>query len=231
LLWILEASGLSAVDALRDVAVEEHIGNIKLMRGPVLAGDESEHGADHRRLADRRECLLEVDAGSLMKATDNPPGFVTLEGAVGVQFVLEHPLAGDGLASVGRGMSVHVLLCWRASNSSCIAARQFGSRSAARTEVGTGDSCCSDALRAYLGFGLTTPARAQVSIWWRGAGGGWDAGAAVVGGAAAVECGAVEVGSAGVGGHGTGAGHVGVDVADACGAEGAGRATCTGMSS
>ena len=64
---------------------------------PVLAGDEREHGADCRWFDHRRERLLEVDAGSLMKAADNPPGFVTLEGAVGVQFVLEHPLAGDDL--------------------------------------------------------------------------------------------------------------------------------------
>ena len=97
LLRILKAGGLVAVDALGEVAMQEGVGDVELMCRPVLAGDEHEHGADCRWFDHRRERLLEVDAGSLMKATDNPPGFVTLEGAVGVQFVLEHPLAGDDL--------------------------------------------------------------------------------------------------------------------------------------
>ena len=71
------------------------------MCGPVLAGDNREYGADRRRFDNRRECLLEVDAWALMEATNNPPSFVVFEGAVGVEFVLEDPLAGDDLGISG----------------------------------------------------------------------------------------------------------------------------------
>jgi hypothetical protein len=54
-----------------------------------------------------------------------------------------------------------------ASNSSCIAARQLGSLSVARTDVGTGDIAGAGEdvpVSAYRGFGLNTLARALVII-------------------------------------------------------------------
>jgi hypothetical protein len=54
-------------------------------------------------------------------------------------------------------------LALSASNSSCIAARQFGSESAARTEVGTGEMD-EELVMAYFGFGLNTPARPRVTM-------------------------------------------------------------------
>ena len=63
-----------------------------------------------------------------------------------------------------------MLFAWSASNSSCIAARQLGSRSAARTDDGMGDVAADSVCSVYLGLGLNTPACARVTIWWAGAG-------------------------------------------------------------
>jgi hypothetical protein len=48
-----EAYRLLAQHTLRDVAVEEGIGDVQLVCGPVLRGDECQNGAYGGRLDDR----------------------------------------------------------------------------------------------------------------------------------------------------------------------------------
>jgi hypothetical protein len=59
-LWILESGWLLAEDAFHDVAVEERVGDVELMRWPVLGGNEGEHGADRSWLDYWRERLGKV---------------------------------------------------------------------------------------------------------------------------------------------------------------------------
>jgi hypothetical protein len=73
------------------------------------------------------------------------------------------------LACRGRGTSCHVLLRYRASNSSCIAASHEGSRSAALAEVGSGEGAEVEAMQTnssvgYQVDGRETPARARVTV-------------------------------------------------------------------
>lgn len=74
------------------------------------------------------------------------------------------------LALAGRGTSVHVPLLVSASNSSCIAAMQSGSRRAVQTNDGGGDGAVVVATCAYLGLCMWIPSRAHVTIGCRGRG-------------------------------------------------------------
>ena len=89
-----------AVDVFLEMAVDECVGDVELMCWLVVGGDEGEDGAYGGRLDYRRKCLAEVDAGSLMEASDNPTGFIPLERPVGVELVFEDPFPGDD-ASAG----------------------------------------------------------------------------------------------------------------------------------
>jgi hypothetical protein len=113
-------------------------------------------------------------------------------------------------------------------NSCSIAARQLGSFRASRTDVGVGDKVGEVPVRAYLGLGLTMPARARVVI------GCGTADAAAVGEVDGVVAGAVGVedevpgaeaeGEGGAEGVGAGLGDAGADVGLGeawCGAGGA----------
>lgn len=68
---------------------------------PLMRRDERDDGANRGRLDDGAERVAEVDAGPLGKALDDPSRLVPLERAVGVQFVLEDPLAADDVDAVG----------------------------------------------------------------------------------------------------------------------------------
>lgn len=65
LVGIDEADGLLAVDLLVELSMKERVGNIQLVGRPLLAGEKGEDGADRGRLNHGRECLTEVDSGSL----------------------------------------------------------------------------------------------------------------------------------------------------------------------
>lgn len=71
------------------------------MSRPPFGGDQCEDGADGRGFHNRQERLAKVDARLLVKATDHLPRFVPVEGAVGVEFRLEHPFAGDDPCAEG----------------------------------------------------------------------------------------------------------------------------------
>lgn len=80
------------------------------MRRPALACNERENGADGGWLDHRREGLSEINLGVLIKPTNDPSSLVVLESAVGIQFMLEHPLPSDQRAPGGRGMRDQVWL-------------------------------------------------------------------------------------------------------------------------
>jgi hypothetical protein len=50
---------------------------------------------DRGRLDHRADGLIIVDVGSLGEATKNPVSLVPVQGAIGIELVLENPLAGD----------------------------------------------------------------------------------------------------------------------------------------
>jgi hypothetical protein len=56
---------------------------------------ERQDCANGGRLDHRTESVVEVDARALREPTKNPAGFVALQGAIGIELVLEYPLAGD----------------------------------------------------------------------------------------------------------------------------------------
>jgi hypothetical protein len=75
--------------------VKKGILHIELADGPIPGRGDAEDGADRGRLDDRAERLVVVDAGLLGEAANNPPRLVPGYGAVGVELVLEQPLASD----------------------------------------------------------------------------------------------------------------------------------------
>jgi hypothetical protein len=100
-LRVCKPSALLAIYSLCQVAMEEGVGDVQLVRGPMLGGDDDKDGPDGGWLNDKCERFTEVHARSLMEATNHPPGLVELECVVRVQLVFKHPLAGDH-ASTGR---------------------------------------------------------------------------------------------------------------------------------
>jgi hypothetical protein len=80
--------------------------------------------------------------------------------------MLENPFADDDLSAAWAILECPGVVGRRALNSSCIAARQFGLRNVAHTEVGTGDGVegADSACNTYLGLGLKTPACALVTM-------------------------------------------------------------------
>ena len=94
-----ESRGLLAVHAFLEVAVEKRIGDVKLVRWPLLGSNDGKHRADGGGLDDRRERFPEVDAGPLVEPANDPPRLVAFQRAVGAQLVLEHPFAGDDACS------------------------------------------------------------------------------------------------------------------------------------
>jgi hypothetical protein len=90
-----EASGLAAVDSLRQSAMEEGILDIELMDRPVVGEGEGEDRANSGELDDGAEGLVVVHSGALGEAPKDPTGLVVVEGAVRGQLVVKKPLAGD----------------------------------------------------------------------------------------------------------------------------------------
>jgi hypothetical protein len=57
------------------MSVQESVGDVELVGRPLLVRDETQDGADRRRLDDGGESLPKIDAGSLAVTTDNPTRF------------------------------------------------------------------------------------------------------------------------------------------------------------
>jgi hypothetical protein len=75
--------------------VQKHILHIELVNRPGVRDNQGKHGADCGRVDHQVEGLIIVDTGSLGEATKNPASLVPVQGAVGIELLLENPLAGD----------------------------------------------------------------------------------------------------------------------------------------
>lgn len=80
-----------------EMPVEECIGYIKLFGRPSARCGDGEDSANRGGLHHRCEGLAETNTGALSEAPHHPAGFVALQGPVRIQFVLEHPFAGDNV--------------------------------------------------------------------------------------------------------------------------------------
>lgn len=81
--------------------MEEGILDVELVYWPIAGDGKTEDGMDCGGLDDRTKGLVEVDAGTLGKATKNPASLVPIEGAVSMELVLEDLLAGDDVHAGG----------------------------------------------------------------------------------------------------------------------------------
>ena len=127
--------GLLAEDLLLEVTMEEGVGDVHLVHWPSTGDHKVENRAYRAGLDDRSEGVGEVDASMLSEATNNLARFVAIKGT---SLCLNTHFLDITWVFRGRGTSCHVRLRYKASNSSCIAAIQSGSQSAARTKDGDG---------------------------------------------------------------------------------------------
>lgn len=101
-----KAGGLSAVDCLLKCPMEEGILHIQLVNWPIAGDRQAEDGADCGRLDDGAEDLVEVDAVELGEAAKDPASLVPIQTAVGLELVVEDPLASDDIGTVWAGDQV-----------------------------------------------------------------------------------------------------------------------------
>ena len=118
---------LLTVDGLLQVSVKKGVLHVHLVDRPTPGSGDAEDDADHRRLDDRVERLIVVDAVALSEAANNPASLVTGKRTIGVEFMLINPLAVTTFAPGDRGTRRQVLLSMRAWYSSAMAARHWGS--------------------------------------------------------------------------------------------------------
>jgi hypothetical protein len=133
-----EAGGPRAVDCLRECAVEEDVLDVELVHGSTLGDSQSQHSPDSGRPDNGVEGLIVVYLGALGEPSEDPMRLVLVQRAIRFELVLKDPLVGGN--NILRGSRNQVPRDSRASYSSSIARRQWGSVSALRIEVGTGDN-------------------------------------------------------------------------------------------
>jgi hypothetical protein len=74
--------------------MKERVGHVQLMGRPVLGGNQCEDSTDGGRLDDWGKSFPKVVSRALVITSHDPPSFVTLESTIGVELLLEDPLAG-----------------------------------------------------------------------------------------------------------------------------------------
>jgi hypothetical protein len=79
-----EAGGLSTVDDLGELAVEEGVLDVELASLLFKGERDGEDDTDHGRFDNRTERLVEVNALLLREAVKHPACFVAVEGAIGL---------------------------------------------------------------------------------------------------------------------------------------------------
>jgi hypothetical protein len=79
--------------------MQECILHIELVNRAGAGDSQGEHGADRGRLDHRAEDLIVVDVGSLGEVAKNLVRFVPVQGAVGIELVIENSLAGDDVGT------------------------------------------------------------------------------------------------------------------------------------
>jgi hypothetical protein len=78
-------NGLSAVDYLRQGAMEEGVLHVKLVDRPVPGQSESQDSPDGGRFHHRIESFIVVNPGTLSEAPEHIASLVPLQGPVGVE--------------------------------------------------------------------------------------------------------------------------------------------------
>jgi hypothetical protein len=86
---------MTAVDSIRQSAMEEGILDVELMDRPIPGEGEGEDGVNSGELDDGAKGLVVVDSGALGEAPKDPTSLVAVEGAVRGQLVAKESLAGD----------------------------------------------------------------------------------------------------------------------------------------
>ncbi|XP_020180893.1 uncharacterized protein [Aegilops tauschii subsp. strangulata] len=140
-----KTGGLLAEDLLLEVTMEEGVGDVHLVHWPSTGDRKVENRVYRAGLDDRSEGVYEVDASTLSEARNDPARFVAIKGTIRTEFVFKDPLPGNHVGMPGTGNKLPRPVAIWASNSSCIAAIQSGSRRAARTKDGNGDGLEVDA--------------------------------------------------------------------------------------
>jgi hypothetical protein len=79
--------------------MQERILHIDLVNRAGAGDDQGEHGADLGQLDRRAEDLIVVDVESLGEVAKNLVSLVPVQGAVGIELVIENPLAGDDVGT------------------------------------------------------------------------------------------------------------------------------------
>jgi hypothetical protein len=90
-----EASGLTTVDNLSELAVEEGVLDIELASLPFKGKHDGEDDTDHGQFDNQTERLIKVNALLLRETAKHPTCFVVVERAIGLQLVAKDPLARD----------------------------------------------------------------------------------------------------------------------------------------
>ena len=88
---------LLTVDGLLQVSVKKGVLHVQLVDQPAPGSGDAEDDADRRRLDDRVERLIVVDAVALSEAANNPASLVTGKRTIGVEFMLINPLASHNV--------------------------------------------------------------------------------------------------------------------------------------
>jgi hypothetical protein len=122
-----EAGWLLAVDGLVEVAMKKRILHVQLVNRPRAGGNNAKDDANRGWFDKRTEGLVVVNPEVLGEAADHPTRLVSSKGAVGVELVLEDPLARHDVGAWGSWDESQVPLSMRARNSLFMAARQFAS--------------------------------------------------------------------------------------------------------
>jgi hypothetical protein len=134
--------------------MQKGVGYVELIDEPILVGGDGEHRAHSAQFDHRRKGFTEVNPCAMGEATNNPFGLVLLEAAVGLEFMLQHPLPSYDISTQWARHQHPRLVVSRVSYSVCMAAHQLESASALRTVVGSGDRLVEEiATMAYFLLG------------------------------------------------------------------------------
>ena len=93
-----ETRRLLAEHLLRQMTVEEHILDVKLMNRPVTRERKREHCANGGWLDDRAESFIKINTFTLRESSQDPPCLVPIKRTIGLQLVTENPLACDNVS-------------------------------------------------------------------------------------------------------------------------------------
>jgi hypothetical protein len=145
---IHKPSGLLTVHRLLELTAEEGIADIELMHRPTIGRGKGEHNAYGRRLDNRRERLIEINAGCWVSPRNTQHAFRRSSKPSGWSLFFRIHLPEMMRAPCGRGTRHQVSLRRRALYSSCMARRPWSSRSAALMEGGTGGGSTTLAMLA-----------------------------------------------------------------------------------